>query len=1162
MRGCSLRGMSLVVALVWTAGLGMYAARGDVRPHVGMLVNPDVSATHIVFSYANDLWVVPRDGGVAHPLSSPAGVESFPRFSSDGQTIAFMANYDGNTDLYTLPVTGGVPFRVTHHPATENLCDFSPDGRLIFFSNAEAPFARMTQLFTVAPSGGLPEKLPVPYGANAAISPDGEWLAYTLHTTDNRTWKRYCGGMATDIWLFNLKDHRAECITCWAGTDSQPMWHGNMLYYMSDAGPEHRLNIWSYDRVSKEHRQITKFAEFDIKWPAIGPGPNGEGEIVFQNGTDLYLLDLASGQSRAVDVTIPGDRPKIRPQLIDVSSDIRSVTISPSGKRAVMEARGDIWTAPARDGSPRNLTRSVGVHERYPSWSPDGRWIAYWSDATDENELYLVQSDGKSEPRKLTNHGPGFRYGILWSPDSKYVVYGDNAGNLYLRAIEEDESKLVDTDPDARVPEASWSPDSRWIAYTKRTDSDLSTIWLYNAESGEKQQLTSALFNSSNPTFDREGDYLYFITNRNVDTPIYTELGNTWVYVKTEMLCLAPLRAEVGSPWAPKSDEEKWGQAKEKAEKKEKADKEEKQKEEKDESGGEDKDESSEAEKDDSGAGDAGQPATSSAPAEQPQEAEEREAVSKKDKKKKKIKPVEIELEGFEARAVPLPVPAGNFSHLAVNDEGHLLYVRHPLRGSDDKPAIQIFDVKDDEKKEKTVLKDVRGFDLSADGKKILVRKDGKLFIVKARPDQKTDKAMPTRGMVVSIDPRQEWREVFSEAWRIMRDFFYVPNMHGVDWPGIRSRYGKMLEDCVCREDVSFIIKEMISELNVGHAYYNATDPDQGPRVSVGLLGVDFELQDGAYRISKIYAGGPWDLDARGPLSQPGINVREGNYLLALNGLPLDTRADPWAAFQGLAGRTVVLTVSDQPALNDEARDVVVELLVSDRELRYRAWIEAKRAYVDERSGGKVGYIYVPNTGRDGQADLVRQFHGQRFKQALIIDDRWNGGGQIPDRFIELLNRPLLSMWARRHGRPGRTPPQSHQGPKCMLINGLAGSGGDAFPAYFRQTGLGKLIGTRTWGGLVGISGNPDFIDGRHMSVPTFGAYNLDSTWAIEGHGVDPDIEVIDDPSRMVDGGDPQLDRAIELMLEEIALHPFIEPPPPPPPDRSGMGLENERGKN
>jgi tricorn protease len=1138
------------IVLIAGAGFGNRPARGDVRPHAGMLMSPDVSATHIVFSYANDLWVVPREGGVAEPLASPPGVESFPRFSPDGQTIAFMANYDGNSDLYTLPVAGGVPFRVTHHPTTENLCDWLPDGRLIFFSNCEAPFGRMMQLFTVAPTGGLPEKLPVPYGANAAISPDGRWLAYTLHTTDNRTWKRYCGGMATDIWLFNLKDRTAERVTQWEGTDSQPMWHGKMLYYMSDKGPEHRLNIWSYDRDSKKRKQVTHFAEFDIKWPAIGPGPDGQGEIVLQNGTDLYLLDLASEQTRVVDVTIPGDRPKIRPQLVDVSDHIRSADISPTGKRAVMEARGDIWTAPARHGSPRNLTRTAGVHERYPSWSPDGRWIAYWSDASDENELYLVQSDGKAEPRKLTNHGPGFRYGILWSPDSKYVAYGDNAGNMYLRAIDKDESKLVDTDPDARVPQASWSPDSRWIAYTKRADSDLNTIWLYNVETGEKHQLTSELFNSTSPTFDRKGDYLYFATNRDTDTPIYSELGESWVYANTEMLCVVPLRAEVGSPWAPKSDEEKWGEAKEKAEKEEKEKEEKKEEENKDEEGDHDDEGNSESPG-------TSQPATASSPAStqaaQSQQSEEEEQESKQHKKKEP-KPVEIEIEGFEARAVPLPLPAGNFSNLAVNDKGHLLFVRRPLRGSDGKPAIKIFDVKDDEKKEKTVLEDVGGFDLSANGKKILVRKGDSMAIVDARPDQKMDKPMPLSGMMVSIDPRVEWGEVFTEAWRIMRDFFYVPNMHGVDWPGMRARYGKMLDDCVSREDVTFVIKEMISELNVGHAYYWASDPDKGPSVSVGLLGADFELCGGAYRISKICSGGPWDLDGRGPLSQPGVKVKEGDYLLAVNGLPLDSAQDPWAAFQGMAGRTVVLTVSDKPTLDDDAHDVVVKLLRGEHELRYRAWIEAKRAYVDEKSDGKIGYIYVPNTGRDGQADLVRQFQGQRRKQALIIDERWNGGGQIPDRFIELLNRPLFGMWVRRHGQPGRTPDDSHQGPKCMLINGLAGSGGDAFPEYFRKAGLGKLIGTRTWGGLVGISGNPEFVDGRRITVPTFGAYNLDSTWQIEGHGVDPDIEVIDDPSKMTDGGDPQLDTAIALMLEEIGQHGFVEPPPPPAPDRSGMG--------
>ena len=526
------------------------------------------------------------------------------------------------------------------------------------------------------------------------------------------------------------------------------------------------------------------------------------------------------------------------------------------------------------------------------------------------------------------------------------------------------------------------------------------------------------------------------------------------------------------------------------------------------------------------------------------------------------MKPVVIELEGFERRALKVPVDRGNFYNLAVNHKGKLVYTRGALRGSDGKPSIKIFDLddeKNEKREEKTVVKEAGAFKMSANGKKLLVRKEKKMAIVDAAPDQKLDNPISLTGMTARIDPRSEWRQVFTEAWRIQRDFFYDPNMHGVDWPAIREQYAAMLDDCVSRRDVAYVLGEMIAELNVGHAYVrSAGDIEKEPEVSVGMLGADYELDNGAYRIARIHEGAPWDIDARGPLSEPNVDVKEDDYLLAVNGVPLDTGKDPWGAFQGLADKVVTLTVSEKPTLDDDARDVVVKPLASERRLRYRAWIAKNRKYVEDKTDGKVGYIYVPNTSISGQNDLVRQFFGQTDKQALIIDERWNAGGQVPTRFIELLNRPITNYWANRDGLDTPWPPDSHQGPKCMLINGLAGSGGDCFPYYFRQAGLGKLIGTRTWGGLVGLSGNPRLIDGGWVSAPSFAFYETDGTWGVEGHGVDPDIEVIDDPSLMVDGGDPQLDAAIEHMLTELERNPYTPPKRPDYPDRSGMGIRQE----
>lgn len=1112
-------------------------ARPDVRPHAGMLRYPDVSATHVVFVYANDLWVAPRAGGLASPLASPPGPEAFPRFSPDGSTIAFVGNYDGNRDLYTIPVGGGTPTRVTHHPAPETLTDFTAAGDLIFATSGFAGLGRQQQLFRVPAAGGLPQQLPVPYGANGAVSPAGEWLAYTPHSTDQRTWKRYRGGMATDVWLFHLTRHESKRITDWEGTDSLPMWHGHTVYYLSDAGSNHRLNLWSYDPQTAARTQLTDFAAYDVKFPSIGPGPTGAGEIVFQLGPDLMLLDLAAGKAAPVEVRVPSDRRLIRPRAFDVSGSLASFELSATGKRIALEARGDVWTLPAEKGSPRNLTRTDGVAERFPAWSPDGRWIAYFSDATGEYELYVCQSDGRGALRQLTASDAAlpaaFRYNPTWSPDSQHIAFNDKAGGIFVHTLEPARTRRIDTEPWAEQPRLNWSHDSGWLAYTRGGRNQRQSVWLYDLRQEQAHQVTAGMFADSWPTFDRSGKYLFVASGREISAPVYDHTGETFVYVDSDVLLCIPLRKDLPSPFAPQSDEESFAG-----------------------DGHSRTDDEDDAERKSSAAADQ----DDHDPASQP--------TSDRAPEKKPVEPLLIDLDGFEQRAVPLPVKRGNFSALHVNHKGHLLYIRRPKANSGDDPAVKLFDLKSEKREEKTVIEGVRDFAMSADGKKLAVWKDDKLAVLDAAADQKIEKVVSRDGMSATIDPRAEWRQIFTEAWRIQRDYFYDPTMHGVDWPALRRQYEPMLADCVSREDVDYVIGELIAELNVGHAYVRGTaGAEAQPETSVGMLGCDFALESGAYRITKIYCGAAWDVDARGPLSQPGVDVRPGDYLLAVNGVPLDVTRSPWSAFQGLAGRTVTLTVNAAPRVMAGAgpaasqpgdRVVVVELLNSESTLRYRDWIERKRAYVADQTGGRVGYIYVPNTGRDGQTDLFRQFHGQLDREALIIDERWNGGGQIPTRFIELLNRPIYNYWAKRDGFDWHSPGETIPGPKCMLINGLAGSGGDAFPHYFRRAGLGKLIGTRTWGGLVGISGNPGFIDGGGTTAPTFAFYDPDGTWGVEGHGVDPDLEVLDDPAKMVGGGDPQLDAAIALMLEELRTRPYVQPERPPYPDRRGMGIREE----
>ncbi len=1257
-------------------------AAGQVQPSAAMLRYPDVGKDSICFVYANDIWLVPKTGGTAAPLASPPGAELFPRFSPDGETIAFIGNYEGNRDLYTIPRAGGIPTRVTHHPGSETLSEWTPDGELLYITNAFAGLARQSQIYSVAAAGGLPSKLPVPYGAFGAISPDGTWLAYTPHSTDNRTWKRYRGGMATDVWLFNLKDNTSRRVTDWEGTDTLPMFvpggDGRTVYFLSDAGPEHRLNIWAYDIASQKKEQVTKHAEFDVRWPSIGPGAGNKGEIVFQLGSEMRLLDLGSRKDSVVRVTIPGDRPTIKPRQVDASKTINAAAISPSGKRVIIEGRGDLWSAPAKEGVVRNLTRTGGVFERDPAWSPDGRWIAYFSDESGEYELWVRQSDAKPaerkeeekkdgekkegegkgdaetaeqgqtekpeqpapakvEPRKVTNLGPGFRMAIVWSPDSKSLTFTDDAGDLHLCTVESGETKVIDTDPWSGGLVPSWSSDSRWLAYARADEgTNNGCVWLYDTRDGSKTRVTAPMFNSSGPTFDRKGDFLYFRSNRAVTAPVYSDMDTTFVYTGTQQMFMVPLREDVKNPFAVKSDEE---EIKEDGKK-----------------GDDAKDEKKDEKKDDAKPADSGVSGTWEGKATGQGEGFPAEGVpftlsisvaddgtvtgsvtsamgsggvtsgkydkssgriemtftigekvitmtgtlkageasgtwtasdgaagewsckrtageaggADGDKKddgdkadKDKPKEVKIDLDGFERRAILLPLTAGAFGDVGVTHDHKLIYVRQPARGSKDEAAIKIFDLEDEKKEEKAVANG-GGFSLSADGKKLMVRAGSAMTVYEASAGGGKSTTVPTAGMTATVNPRDEWKQIFGDVYRFERDYFYEPTLHGVDWAGLKGHYAKMLEDCVSREDVAFVLAEYISELNVGHAYVtNPGDVEQAPTVPGGLLGCDFELVTsegggGAYQISAIYEGAPWDADARGPLSQPGINVKAGDYFLAVNGVPVDTAKDPWAALVGTANRPTSIRVGPNPAIVEESRELIVKPLESEVGLRFRAWIERNRSYVAERTSGRVGYAYVPNTGTDGQNELFRQFYGQRDRDGMIIDERWNGGGQIPTRFIELLNRPATNYWRVRHGKDWPWPPDAQFGPKCMLINGLAGSGGDMFPWLFKHNNIGKTIGTRTWGGLVGISGNPGLIDGGYVTVPTFGFYETDGTWGVEGHGVDPDIEVIDDPAKMIKGGDPQLDAAIDHMLGEIEKNGFHPPKRPESPNRKGMGIRPE----
>ncbi len=1081
---------ALVVAATISA-----SAQMDAR----LMRYPDVSATQIAFTYANDLWLVPKTGGVAQRLSTPKGEESFARFSPDGKELAFSATYDGNLDLYVLPVTGGVPTRVTHHPMGDRMVDWYPGGKsLLFASGMQSGKDRFNKLFQVPKGGGLPEPLPLPYAEFGALSPDGKVLAYQPVSTDFRTWKRYRGGMASEIWFYNLEKKTAERLPSLDGSnDSMPMWHGGKLYFLSDRDGVKRSNIWSYDLATKAFKQITFFKEYDAHFPAIGPS-----DIVLEAGGRLHRIELPSEKIVEVKVEVVTDRATLRPREENANKLIKNPDLSAQGKRAIFGARGEIFSVPAEKGYVINLTRTPGAAERYPALSPDGKQVAYFSDRSGEYELCVRPADGSGTERQVTHMGPGFRYRISWSPDGKRVVFADQAMRINLCDLDSGKVQQVDKglflfhEP-LEAFRASWSPDSRWFAYPRDVANRNTVVVLFDTKSGQRHEVTSPFYSAGDPTFDSEGSYLYLSTGQQF-SPTYSDLDNTWIYAASTRLAAIPLRKDVASPTTPRNDADAAKDEKAKDEKKDGADK------------------------------------------------DKKEGADKKEAPK----PVEIDLEGMEARMVLLPPTAGYYMDVAAT-KGKLVYRRAAQLNPMGETKATLFTYDFEEREEKAVLADLDGALLSGDGKKVLVNRKQDYVLVDLKPDQKFDKKLPTGELLMTVDPTAEWQQIFNDAWRLERDFFYDPGMHGVDWKTMRTRYGKLLKDCVTREDVNFILGELIGELNASHAYRGGGDQEMPARLGVGLLGADFALEHGAFRIKTILRGADWDAQVRGPLAQPGLKVKEGDYLLAVNRTPLDARKDPWAAFQGLAGKTVLLTVNDKPSL-EGARDVLVDTLPSEYQLRYWDWIESKRRYVEKASNGRLGYIYVPDTGIGGQNDLVRQFRGQWDKAGLIIDERFNSGGQIPDRFIEMLSRKTINYWGVRDGKDWQWPFVAHDGPMAMLINGWSGSGGDLFPLYFKKAGLGPLIGRRTWGGLIGISGSPALIDGGGVTVPTFGIFSKEGQWVVEGHGVEPDIEVMDDPGLLAQGKDPQLDRAIQEVEAGIKKNPPVPTPKPAYPNRSG----------
>ncbi|WP_420459518.1 S41 family peptidase [Neolewinella sp.] len=1062
-----------------------------------LLSHPAISADHIAFAYAGDLWVAERDGSDPRRLTIGEGPETNPVFSPDGKTLAFTGAYDGNLDVYTVPVAGGIPTRLTWHPDPDEVQTFTPDGQAVLFTSKRYAFTnRFNQLYTIALDGGRETPLNIPTAFQADYSADGSHIAYTPLGDRSSMWKNYRGGTVSRIWLFDTADSSVVEIPKpeTGSNDNFPQYLDGKVYFRSDRAGEY--NLYVYDPASERVEQLTEFADF----PVIGLRA-GAGAIIFEQAGYLHVYDPATRQHERIDITVNADILDVRPRYVTGGDNVRTAGVSPSGTRLVFDFRGEILTAPAEEGDVQNLTQTPGIHETYPAWSPDARTVAYFSDASGEYALHLsrLDRDRRRQVREIPLAGTGFYAHIHWAPGGKHLAFVDNGRNLYVLEVASGEVTKVDQDVlyypgDYRDLFGSWSSDGRWMAYSKVTATNFERAYVYDLSNGQTHPITDPLVNATEPTFDPSGKYLYLTASTDAGPVVNWFQQSSNDMQATNGIYLMTLQREVESPFFHRNDTEELSE-----------------------------DEQYEA-------------ALEKEKAEEPPTGKAEEET---DTTATTSKAVRIDFAGLENRIVHLPLPNGNYRNLASPTEGTLLFIA----STDEESVIQQFSLED---REATALIPADWFEVTANGEKLFVGSFGRWGVTSLDGATLEDLKSPDEyGLAVKIDPPAEWRNVFDEMWRVNRDYFYDPNMHGVDWPAMKAKYEPFLADVKTSEDLYRVMEWMGSELGVGHHRFGSQGEPlrEVETVPGGVLGADYEIANGRYRFKKIYGGLNWNEDLASPLTEPGVNINVGDYLLAVNGQELRAEDNLFRLFERTAGTIVELRVGPN-ADGSNARTERVTPIEDEYDLRNRDWVEGNLRKVNEATDGRVAYVYVPNTGGGGFAYFKRYFFPQVDKQAIIVDERFNGGGQIADYYIELLMRPYQNSWTYRYGQDQHAPVASIQGPKVLLIDETAGSGGDLFPYLWRQNDLGPMIGKRTWGGLVGVLGFPTFIDGGSVTAPNVAFWD-ENGYRVENEGVAPDIVVEQYPKEVMAGGDPQLERAIQEVLRQLEETPVVMPERP-----------------